>query len=159
MAANCDMQDGLGGQYCDLPVEHICVNQCGGAGLVGRALGMMIPGPRTMLKCDSQIIPRAPAYPIPGHGECYLGFCRCHKGWFGHDCAYRMEGVADGPGLDESRPWLQPHVETPASHDPAPNATRLRPLIWVYEMPTDFNSLLLQYRVPRSVDRAGCGSG
>ncbi|KAK2080891.1 hypothetical protein QBZ16_000745 [Prototheca wickerhamii] len=86
---------------------------------------------------------------MPGHGECSLGFCKCHEGWFGHDCAYRMQAVVDGPGLEESRPWLRAHVETPASHDPAPGATRLRPLIWVYEMPTDYNSLLLQYRVAR----------
>ena len=84
---------------------------------------------------------------MPGHGECSLGFCKCHEGWFGHDCAYRMQAVVDGPGLEESRPWLRAHVETPASHDPAPGATRLRPLIWVYEMPTDYNALLMQYRV------------
>ena len=93
------------------------------------------------------LIHHAITHTFPGHGECHLGFCKCHEGWFGHDCAYRMEGVEDGPGLEESRPWIRPHVETPASHDPTPGATRLRPLIWVYEMPTDYNALLMQYRV------------
>ena len=60
-----------------------------------------------------------------------------------------MEGVQDGPGLEESRPWIRPHIETPASHDPAPGATRLRPLIWVYELPPDYNALLMQYRIER----------
>ena len=30
-----------------------------------------------------------------GHGECYLGFCQCHVGYYGHDCAQRMEGQPD----------------------------------------------------------------
>ena len=36
--------------------------------------------------------------PSTGHGVCKLGFCKCDEGWFGHDCAYRMEGVAYTPG-------------------------------------------------------------
>ena len=24
-----------------------------------------------------------------GHGNCYLGFCKCDEGWYGHDCARR----------------------------------------------------------------------
>ncbi|RMZ55166.1 hypothetical protein APUTEX25_005444 [Auxenochlorella protothecoides] len=82
-----------------------------------------------------------------GHGECYIGYCQCHKGWFGHDCAYRMEGVEDSPGLEVERPWIADMVYTPATHEPAANATRLRPLIWVYEMPEEYASRMLQYRV------------
>jgi EGF-like domain len=33
-----------------------------------------------------------------GHGECYLGFCKCHEGWYGTDCAQRVEGKPDEPG-------------------------------------------------------------
>lgn len=33
-----------------------------------------------------------------GHGECRLGFCYCHKGWFGHDCAYRTADTPWTPG-------------------------------------------------------------
>lgn len=36
--------------------------------------------------------------PCAGHGVCKMGFCKCDEGWFGHDCAYRMEGVAYTPG-------------------------------------------------------------
>ena len=39
-----------------------------------------------------------PASWCAGHGRCNAGFCHCHSGWFGHDCAYRMEGVEDAPG-------------------------------------------------------------
>ena len=24
-----------------------------------------------------------------GHGDCWLGFCQCHPGFWGHDCAQR----------------------------------------------------------------------
>jgi hypothetical protein len=37
-------------------------------------------------------------------------------------------------------------VHTPAAAAPAPGATRLRPLIYVYELPPRFNAHLLQYR-------------
>lgn len=33
-----------------------------------------------------------------GHGECQQGFCTCHQGWFGHDCAHRAAGVESSPG-------------------------------------------------------------
>lgn len=81
-----------------------------------------------------------------GRGDCYLGWCKCDKGWFGHDCAYRMEGTEYTPVDYEPRPWIKPFAVTPAAEDPEPGATRLRPLIYVYEMPTWFNQILLQYR-------------
>ena len=92
--------DGMLGEFCDIPSEHFCANQCS------------------------------------GHGECYLGWCACHKGFFGHDCAYRLPGVewavaGEEESLIESRPWLADHVRTPAGEDPEPGATRLRPLIYV----------------------------
>ena len=33
-----------------------------------------------------------------GHGECNQGFCKCHDGWYGHDCAYSRVGTARTPG-------------------------------------------------------------
>lgn len=33
-----------------------------------------------------------------GHGECYLGFCKCHAGWYGTDCAQRVASQPDQPG-------------------------------------------------------------
>ena len=33
-----------------------------------------------------------------GHGECNAGFCKCHDGWYGHDCAFSRAGVKRTPG-------------------------------------------------------------
>ncbi|EFN55367.1 hypothetical protein CHLNCDRAFT_52572 [Chlorella variabilis] len=83
-----------------------------------------------------------------GHGECNMGFCKCHEGWWGQDCAYRTNDTEWTPGYEDGdRPWTKQFVDTPASRDPEPGATRLRPLIYVYELPPIFNQVLLQYRV------------
>ncbi|KAL4419203.1 hypothetical protein ABPG77_000597 [Micractinium sp. CCAP 211/92] len=85
-----------------------------------------------------------------GHGECHSGWCKCHDGWFGHDCAYRTNTTEWTPGMEDGeRPWLKPHVRTPASKDPEPGATRKRPLIYIYELPPMYNSNMLQYRVAK----------
>jgi hypothetical protein len=65
-----------------------------------------------------------------GHGECYLGWCKCHKGYYGHDCAYRLPGVKWDNGLIDGlvsfelavlpRPWLADVAKTPAAHDVVP---------------------------------------
>ncbi|PSC69932.1 exostosin-like glycosyltransferase [Micractinium conductrix] len=82
-----------------------------------------------------------------GHGECNLGFCKCHDGWWGQDCAYRTPGTLWSPGLQEGeRPWIKDLVHTPASKDPEPGATRKRPRIYVYELPALYNAWMLQYR-------------
>jgi Exostosin family len=130
---HCDcFLDGLLGDLCEVPVEHYCTSQCS------------------------------------GHGECYLGWCKCYKGYFGHDCAYRIdgiewdEGLVDGLGnLGEAvlpRFWLADVAHTPAARDvlvknPKNNKekklTRHRPLIYVYELPSKYNQLMLQYRFQR----------
>ncbi len=56
---HCDL-DGLGGDFCEAPLEQTCMNQCS------------------------------------GRGACYLGFCKCHAGWYGHDCALRAVGAKKG---------------------------------------------------------------
>jgi hypothetical protein len=33
-----------------------------------------------------------------GRGECSRGFCACHAGWYGHDCAQRRPNTPDSPG-------------------------------------------------------------
>jgi hypothetical protein len=33
-----------------------------------------------------------------GHGDCNQGFCKCHDGWYGHDCAFSRAGVTRTPG-------------------------------------------------------------
>ncbi|KAL4428361.1 hypothetical protein ABPG75_002450 [Micractinium tetrahymenae] len=85
-----------------------------------------------------------------GHGECNMGFCECHEGWWGHDCAYRTANATDSPGMEEgARPWLKPLVHTPAAKDPEPGSSRKRPLIYIYELPAMFNQVMLQYRPDR----------
>ena len=41
-----------------------------------------------------------------GHGECNAGFCKCHEGWYGHDCAFSRAGVKRTPG----GVYLKPHM-------------------------------------------------
>jgi len=82
-----------------------------------------------------------------GHGECYLGWCQCHEGWFGQDCAYRTLETPWSPGSELERPWLEMHIKTPAAQDPPPALRRKRPLLYVYELPPIYNQLLLQYRL------------
>lgn len=53
--------------------------------------------------------------------------------------AVRCAGMEDG-----ERPWLKPHVHTPAARDPKPGETRKRPLIYVYDLPAIYNSIFLQ---------------
>ena len=45
--------------------------------------------------------------------------------------------------MTADRPWLKPHAVNPAAAELQP-ATRLRPLIYVYDLPSDFNTRLLQ---------------
>ncbi|KAL4452533.1 hypothetical protein ABPG75_008195 [Micractinium tetrahymenae] len=88
-----------------------------------------------------------------GRGECLHGYCKCDPGWHGIDCAHQSAFAdASQPGREAQRPWTAEHVHTPAARDFPPGATRKRPLIFVYELPGDFATLMLQYR------RAGGGS-
>ncbi|PNH11304.1 putative glucuronosyltransferase [Tetrabaena socialis] len=86
-----------------------------------------------------------------GHGECHMGFCRCHANWYGQDCSRKRAGTDMEPGfLDEgpnNRSWLNPAVRMPPAALPTPaTPTRPRPLIFVYDMPPEYNSRFLQYR-------------
>ncbi len=38
-----------------------------------------------------------------GHGECRLGFCKCHPGWYGTDCGLRRAGKDDEEGAWPAR--------------------------------------------------------
>ena len=55
-----------------------------------------------------------------------------------------MPCVCAAPGLEEERPWLKPNVRTPAAADPPAANTRLRPLIYVYDMPPAYNTRMMQ---------------
>eukprot|EP00198_Chlamydomonas_reinhardtii_P007427 XP_001696764.1 exostosin-like glycosyltransferase [Chlamydomonas reinhardtii] len=90
-----------------------------------------------------------------GHGDCHLGFCRCHEGWYGMDCSrQRASAKTREKGYHEpggARPYLE-HivVDPPAAKDPPPSPTRRRPLIYVYDTDPLFNSKMMQYRIAKS---------
>lgn len=85
-----------------------------------------------------------------GHGHCRGGFCQCHRGWYGTDCSIPsvLSSVREWPR------WLRPaHVEVPDDMHLSGSLVNLdavvkkkRPLIYVYDLPPEFNSLLLEGR-------------
>ncbi|KAG2437847.1 hypothetical protein HXX76_005465 [Chlamydomonas incerta] len=81
-----------------------------------------------------------------GHGDCHMGWCRCHPGWYGMDCSRKKAGLE----LDEGylqRPWIKRVVEVPpASLRVRPLPTRPRPLIYIYDL-TDYTTKFLQLRL------------
>ncbi|GAB2266985.1 hypothetical protein Dimus_001971 [Dionaea muscipula] len=83
-----------------------------------------------------------------GHGYCRGGFCQCIGGWFGADCSVPsvFSSVREWPR------WLLPaQVDIPSNAHFPDNTISLnaavkkkRPLIYVYDLPPEFNSLLLE---------------
>ncbi|TKY62593.1 glucuronoxylan glucuronosyltransferase F8H [Spatholobus suberectus] len=85
-----------------------------------------------------------------GHGHCRGGFCQCDNGWYGVDCS--TPSVISS--LREWPNWLRPAevdvTNNQHSGEKVINAnavvTKKRPLIYVYDLPPEFNSLLLEGR-------------
>ncbi|XP_041028569.1 uncharacterized protein LOC121268379 isoform X2 [Juglans microcarpa x Juglans regia] len=85
-----------------------------------------------------------------GHGRCRGGFCQCDNGWYGIDCSIPsvVSSVRDWPQ------WLRPaRIDVPDDAYLTAKAVNLnavvkkkRPLIYVYDLPPGFNSLLLEGR-------------
>ncbi|WCJ33921.1 exostosin family protein [Euphorbia peplus] len=85
-----------------------------------------------------------------GHGYCRGGFCQCDSGWYGTDCSIPsvLSSVSEWPR------WLRPaQLDLPelVHHDKKlvhlnAAVSKKRPLIYVYDLPPDFNSLLLEGR-------------
>ncbi|KAL1523472.1 hypothetical protein AB1Y20_018410 [Prymnesium parvum] len=69
-----------------------------------------------------------------GHGWCDAGFCWCKAGWFGIDCSQHHT-------LPNARS-LQEEQRLPS---PAARHSKLR--VYVYDMPSEFTTMLLQYRL------------
>lgn len=85
-----------------------------------------------------------------GHGHCRGGFCQCDKGWYGTDCS--IPSVIST--IKEWPQWLRPaRINVPSDTDLTANlgsfsamVKKRRPLIYVYDLPPEFNSLLLEGR-------------
>ncbi|XP_048320595.2 uncharacterized protein LOC107425930 [Ziziphus jujuba] len=85
-----------------------------------------------------------------GHGHCRGGFCQCSSGWYGVDCSIPsvVSSVREWPQ------WLRPaKIDVPDSLNLTGKVVNLnavvkkkRPLIYVYDLPPSFNSLLLEGR-------------
>ena len=58
-------------------------------------------------------------------------------------------------GLEVARPHIAPHAVTPAAADPPPEQ-RLRPLIYVYDLPAEFNTRMLQVQAVEGAVRQCC---
>ena len=56
------------------------------------------------------------------------------------------------------RPHIAPHVVTPAAAAPPPEQ-RLRPLIYVYDLPAEFNTRMLQVQEVEDAADSGHSSG
>ncbi|CAN6454174.1 unnamed protein product [Victoria cruziana] len=82
-----------------------------------------------------------------GHGHCRGGFCECHGGWYGIDCS-----IPSVSSAIQSWPlWLRPAtVLVPGKERLGVNVKAVvkkkRPLIYVYDLPPEFNSHLLEGR-------------
>ncbi|CAH9127653.1 unnamed protein product [Cuscuta epithymum] len=81
-----------------------------------------------------------------GHGLCRGGFCQCHIGWFGTDCSVPsvLSSIIDWPK------WLRlAKVTIPNNLNTVTveaMVEKRRPLIYVYDLPPEYNSLLLEGR-------------
>jgi hypothetical protein len=47
-----------------------------------------------------------------------------------------------------SQPWLAENIRLPAAADPPVLKQRLRPLIYIYDLPSDYNTRMLQVEGP-----------
>lgn len=114
-------EDRVGGA-CQVPVRSFCLNQC------------------------------------TGRGECVRGWCVCGDGWAGSDCSVPLgggSGGGGGKGAGGGREGAGGGKEgAGGGADPSLAAmavggtgARLRPSIYVYELPAKFNTWLAETRV------------
>ncbi|GIL77471.1 hypothetical protein Vretimale_2966 [Volvox reticuliferus] len=120
--------------YCNV-TDPIWAPGCGMDGWGGRT-------------CDAPVEAFCPGA-CSGHGRCYLGWCTCDEGYYGHDCARRRAGLPLLPSTIPQTRWLREVIgsEPPAAMEPPPQPERKRPLIYVYDLEPLYQSKILQYRV------------
>lgn len=85
-----------------------------------------------------------------GHGHCRGGFCQCEMGWYGMDCSIPsvLTSIREWPQ------WLRPaQINIPNSTEQVGKLVSLnamvekkRPLVYVYDLPPEFGSHLLEGR-------------
>ncbi len=120
--SSCRCYDGMGGRACHLNWLAFCVNQCS------------------------------------GRGECQSGFCLCQPGWSGVDCSIPLVPPAPPPsvwsvwtrsgGASGGSSWLL-DWEPQQLQRRARALPPLRPSVYVYELPGEFNTKLLETRFKR----------
>ena len=71
-----------------------------------------------------------------GRGACERGYCRCDVGWAGEDCSTPLAG-----------PYAPAAAAAAAVEARATEATVVRPAIYVYELPSRFNSWAVESRL------------
>ena len=97
-----------------------------------------------------------------GRGECNLGFCHCHEGWYGSDCSRKRAGTnvetLDLSSIDiKTRETIRinPSALLAAADGGADISSyglkkakrRRRPYIYVYEIPPLYTSHMEQYKL------------
>ncbi|XP_078442274.1 uncharacterized protein LOC144711981 [Wolffia australiana] len=95
----------------------------------------------TMCSCINQ---------CSGHGHCRGGFCQCHLGWYGIDCSIPSSQTS----IREWPRWLRPAAaiipdstsESWELENIEAIVSKQRPLIYVYDLPPEFNGHLLEGR-------------
>ncbi|CAK9877018.1 unnamed protein product [Sphagnum jensenii] len=81
------------------------------------------------------------------NGFCQNGFCACNKGWYGVDCSV----PSSLPSPRHCPRWLRPstlNITTENVEDDMVTAVveKKRPLIYIYDLPPEFNAHMLQGR-------------
>ncbi|KAL1523164.1 hypothetical protein AB1Y20_018119 [Prymnesium parvum] len=82
-----------------------------------------------------------------GHGECRRAFCACDLGWTGSDCSIPIAQPELVRASDGDRQAWQVWRRAPHAAANQSVAQALRPSIFVYELPTQFNNWLLETRM------------
>ncbi|KAH7353004.1 hypothetical protein KP509_19G074700 [Ceratopteris richardii] len=115
----CDCKyDCTAGRFCEIAIQCFCINQCS------------------------------------GNGICNGGSCQCRKGWYGIDCSVPSPLIAKTDWPE----WLRREEALPVSEFVPSDANRTytrsksvqfqkrHPLIYIYDLPPEFNSHLLEGR-------------